>query len=362
MPQTAAARIQATGMQGSAGGFSVELGGYCGHEDEILRLRNANRSVVQTRDFLDWRYRTLPELPPPRIAWLRDPSGRAVGMAAAIYRRFWIDGVACPVGVLGDISLDERLRGQGLGQQLLAGLSRELQHAEGGGRGFVIPTEAARRSLAALGWRDAGQLIPYVCLVDPAAHLARRVGSAGLADLLALPFRGVLSLAARLQRRRDWSIELADDFDERFDALWSSFPKTGLILGDRSRAALRWRYHDHPNRRFRVARFLHAGEMRGYVVFETTQDGSDLSVQDMLVVGQRDLPCVLAVFLSWCLAQHWLGTVRVALSQGHPYAAGLWRLGFVAREPQARFQVLEAAVQAAPPAGAWSLTAGDKDI
>lgn len=348
-------------MRDTPGDYRVEFTGYCGHEDEVLRLRNANRAVVQTRAYLDWRYRTHPGLPQPRIAWLRDSSGLALGMAAAIYRCFWIDGIACAVAVLGDISLDERLRGQGMGRRLLAGLSGELASGVGGGRGFVIPTEAARRSLDALGWRDAGQLISYVCLVDPAEQLGRRLGNASFARLLASPVRAVLALSARLQRRRDCRIELVDDFGESFDDCWTNLQKSGLIVGDRSGATLRWRYRDHPSRRFRVASFLRGRELRGYVVFETTHEGSDLSIQDMLAVERGELPGMLAHFISWCLGQRGLGAVRVSLSRGHPYAAGLWRLGFIPREAQARFQVLEPSAQASF-VGTWWLNAGDKDI
>lgn len=363
MSPGAAAGSQPAGMRSGAGEYMIELTGYSGYEEQVLRLRNVNRSVAQTGEFLDWRYRILPGLPPPRVAWLLDPAGCPVGMAAAIFRSFCIDGVSSAVGVLGDISLDKRLRGAGFGQRLLAGLSRDLEHmAGGGGRGFVIPTEAARRSLKALGWCDAGQLIPHVCLVDPSVQLTRRLGSGRFAAVLAWPVRAVLSLAARLQQRRGGEIELADDFDEQFDALWSSLPKTGLILGDRSRATLCWRYRDHPSRRFRIARFLRAGVLRGYVIFEMAEGDSELSIQDMVVAERGDLPCMLALFVSWCLGQHRLGTARVSLSEGHPHAASLWRLGFVPRAPQGRFQVLDGSSQGARFAGRWCLTAGDKDI
>lgn len=360
MPGCAAARRSADAR--FAGDFRLDVTGYGGHEEEILHVRNANRGVAQRRDYLDWRYRTLPGLPQPRVAWLRDADGQALGMAAAIYRRFWIDGAACAVGVLGDISLDARLRGQGLGQRLLAGLSRELGQGARGLCGFVIPTEAARRSLAALGWRDAGRLIPHVCPVDPAVRLGRRPGSAHFAALLAVPFRAALSLAARLQRRGDCSLELGEDFDARFDALWAAVPKAGRILSDRSRAALCWRYGDHPSRRFRIARFLRAGELKGYVVFETADDGSDLSIQDAVIAEPAALPDMLALFVAWCLGQPRLGTVRMSLSEGHPHAAGLWRLGFVPRKAQGRFQVLESSPARSPGRNVWCLTAGDKDI
>lgn len=345
-----------------AGEFQFEVSGYVGHEEEVLRLRNANRSVAQLRDYLDWRYHTLPGLPKPRIAWLRDVSGQAVGVAAAIYRRFWIDGVAAPVAVLGDISLDAHLRGRGLGRRLLIAVSRELEKSEHGLKGFVIPTEAAARSLTSIGWRSAGRMVSHVCLVNPAVWLRLRPGGAGFATALAALPRSLLAFAARLQRCDEWSLELCEDFDRRFDALWSALPKAGRILSDRSCSTLRWRYRDHPSRRFRVACFLRSGQLMGYLVFEMSADASDLSIQDFVLAEPTGLPEVLSLFVTWCLGQQRIGTVRMSLSEGHPHAVSLWRLGFVAREPQGRFHVLDTLSGKARGSSMWCLTAGDKDI
>src|ERR1041385_5662786 len=119
-------QIRAADESVGCGDLSLVLTGYAGHEEQVLRVRNANRSTEQTRGYMDWRYRQLPNMPPPCVAWLVSASGEAVGMAAAIFRAFWVNGVASHLAVVGDISLDERLRGKGFGQQLLAGLCGPL--------------------------------------------------------------------------------------------------------------------------------------------------------------------------------------------------------------------------------------------
>lgn len=349
-------------VSGTGGGPKVVLTGYKGHEDQVLHVRNANRETAQSRQYLDWRYRPLQGLPAPHIAWMFSDSGEAVGMAAAIFRSFCVDGVASNVAVVGDISLDQRLRGQGLGQALLAGLTSELGHGTSGGRALVIPNEAARRSLDGLGWRRAGHLIPHVCPVDPALSLTRRGRNAVLAAALGAPIRGALALSAKLRARKGFAIRLTDEFDETFDHLWARLPKGGLILSDRASATLTWRYQDHPTRRFTVSKLMRGVELRGYVVFETAQPESEWSIQDIVVADESDLPCMLALLIDHCFDSGGVSAIRLALSDAHPYARWLWRLGFVPRASQGAFQVLEPSPPGARFEGRWCLTQGDKDI
>jgi hypothetical protein len=172
----------------------------------------------------------------------------------------------------------------------------------------------------------------------------------------------MLSLATQLQMRRGFIIEIVDEFDERFDELWARVPKVGWILSDKGRTNLTWRYHDHPSRHFRVAQLIRGSELRGFIVFEMEQAELEWAIQDIVVADQADLPCLLALFLVNCLERGDLDAVRLSLSEQHPYAQRLWRLGFIARAPQGVFQVLEPSSLQSGFLGQWSLTAGDKDI
>ena len=84
--------------------FSVT--GYSGYEDEILQVLNANRPVAMTRRWLDWRYDHTPDVPAPRIFWIRYGDQPAVGMAAVTFRRYWVYGEPRELAVLGDFSLN----------------------------------------------------------------------------------------------------------------------------------------------------------------------------------------------------------------------------------------------------------------
>jgi hypothetical protein len=283
-------------------------------------------------------------------------------MAAAIFRAYWVNGVFSRVAVVGDISLDEGLRGKGIGQQLLAGLSRHLEQRLLGGCAFVIPTEVARRSLDLIGWRTAGELIPYVCPINPAIRLKKLAGEKVLAARLCGPVPSLISLVLRLQMGKGSAIEVVEEFGEKFDNLWARVLKSGWILSDKGCTSLTWRYRDHPNHRFRVAQLVRGGELRGFVVFETEQAEQESTIHDIVVADQADLPCMLALFLLHCIERGDLAAVRLTLSDRHPYASQLWRLGFVARASQGVFQVLDPLSPNPGIEGVWCLTAGDKDI
>lgn len=355
---------QVSGVSNSIGlrDLSLVFTSYVGNEERVLLLRNSNRCTPQTREYLDWRYCQLPDMPAPCIAWLISAAGEAVGMAAAIFRPYWMNGTLSHIAVLGDISLAEGLRGRGVGQQLLAGLSRHLRLGSSGGWAFVIPTEAARRSLHSIGWRTAGELLPYVCPINPGLRLKKIMAGNNLVAGLCRPIHSMLLLALRRQLSKGDVIEVVDEFGERFDNLWARVPKTGRIIGDRGRASLVWRYRAHPNRRFRVAQLIRGGELRGFVVFETEETEPEWIIQDIVVVDQSDLPRMLALFLLHCLECGDLAAVRLTLSDQHPYARQLWRLGFIARASRGVFQVLELPHRPSGIEGLWCLTAGDKDI
>ena len=96
---------------------SCAVTGFGGIEQQILRLRNSNRENPETLEYLRWRYERAPRLPRrasigccgPAVklsAWRRRSSGPITFMARRL-----------PVAVIGDISVDARYRGRGLGRR-----------------------------------------------------------------------------------------------------------------------------------------------------------------------------------------------------------------------------------------------------
>jgi GNAT superfamily N-acetyltransferase len=342
--------------------FVFNITGYTGFEEEILRLRNANRDVQKTREYLDWRYARLSGTPAPRVFWIRSSDNLAVGMASLIFRRYWVNNEPRDLAVLGDISLDQRLRNKGLGRALLKFVSRQLDQFSSRHPGFAIPTPAVERCLDAAGWTTAGHLVPHVFLVDPRDTFAALLRNQLLARGAAAVFSRVLAASLRLSVADGASLQFVDDVDETFDTFWSEYPKENLTLRDMSQATLKWRYFQHPHYRFRVAKLVRAGELTGYLVFEPSAPSDrTCRVHDLIVTRPKDLRCMLALFVRHILSAGGSSTIRVVLCDRHPYARALWKSGFVARRAQAAvFQVRSAE-------GCFAkresyVTSGDKDV
>ena len=209
------------------GAFSCLVTGFPGQEPEILRLRNTNRRTPETLAYLTWRYRAAADAPPPCVYWLLDPQGQRVGMAAAIFRPYRVNGTRVQTAVIGDISVDARLRGQGLGQILLRSMTAHLQQQFPRHPALVIPTESARKTLATVGWQTGGALVPLVYVLDPARYVKRWLHSETLANCVARCVRGAERLLVRRHVPRNGTLQLSDTMEDALLRFAQRLPASG---------------------------------------------------------------------------------------------------------------------------------------
>lgn len=342
--------------------FALSTTGYAGYEEEITTMRNANRSIAQPRRYLDWRYAGVPDAPQPLVFWLRTALGTAVGMAAVIFRPYWVRNRRVHIGVVGDISLDAGLRGAGLGRKLLMDVKQHLRQFRPDLPALVIPNEAAGKSLHAAGWELGGTFIPFVLPVAPVERLTAMFRSRSMALASAKMLKAGLGILAGFHVKHGYEMRDADSPDETFSALWQSLPKENLVLGDRSADTLVWRYVNHPHEKFRIATMMAKKELTGYLVYSVSGSDGCCFIYDMLVNDKNNFQCMLALFVRKMIRRGDVFAIRLVLSDRHPYAACLRGTGFIKRKEQGIFQV------SLPPQGGefsslqWALMLGDKDV
>jgi len=334
---------------------------YCGVEDEILQLRNANRTVAQTRNYLDWRYAKSVDAPKPLVFWIRSMTGKAVGMASLIFRPYWVNNRQIYLGVLGDISLDEDLRGKGLGRQILEYIKHYLAQHMPDQAAFVIPNEAAQKSLNSAGWEIGGRLVPYVLPLTLADRMTQVLKNSFLTTLANKLIRQLISIVTRLHIRNQYSLQIVTQPDASFEALWSAIPKVNMILSGRGLDSLTWRYIRHPHEKFNIAKLLKQDEIAGYLIFTASQSNRTFYIYDLIVKEQKDLLCMLALFLKQTTQHRDLSSVRLVLSDKHPYCKSLWKLGFIQRKDKTTFHVYWPDGHAHGDVN-WALSLGDKDV
>jgi len=199
------------------GGFRCRVTTYEGFERDVLTLRNTNREVAQSTDYLAWRYAGAGCADTPQIYWLDSARGVPVGMASLVPRSYWIDGNSVSVGVLGDISLDATQRGKGLGKLLLEFMTRQIDGAARLPWCLVIPTPAARHALRSAGWVEGGSLVRRALLLDPQPTIAHKLRSGVLSRALAGAYRAALRGFLRCWRDEGYELAIGDDFGSEFE-------------------------------------------------------------------------------------------------------------------------------------------------
>lgn len=340
-------------------GFSCAVTGCDGYEQEILRLRNANRDSPETLEYIDWRYHSSPDAPQPRVFWLLSQDGQRIGMASVVFRPYWINGVRVQTAVVGDISLDTPWRGRGLGQLLLRFMTNYLDEHFPQQPAFVIPTEAARRTLASVGWVTPGALVPHVYVLDFTRYVRALVRSGWLAARIVGQIKWLARALARARAPRDGSLRFRDTLDESLLDFAAGLPASDGAVHDIGPEALKWRYAQHPNTRFTFATFNCSGEVCGFLIFEESTLEQTCLIYELVARTPADMRSMLALFILRGLSTPNLITLRVILNDRHPHRTCLRRLGFIARRPDGVFQVHS-------PSGtaerlAWCVTQGDKD-
>jgi GNAT superfamily N-acetyltransferase len=338
---------------------SCVVTGFPGHEDEILRLRNSNREHPETLDYLRWRYEQAAGAPAPCVYWLKAADGQVIGMAAAVFRPYLIDGRAAHVAVIGDISLDDRYRRMGLGQQLLRAMTEHLDQLDPQGYGLVIPTDSARRSLGKVGWVQGGELGSLVYLLDAEPYVRRFLPVKPLSALVARAMRGCTDMLARRHTRTGGVLRLNPQPDAQTYAFLAKLPHGSGVQRHFPPGSLEWRYVRHPHSRFTFASYHRDGAVRGLLVFEDTSLEGTCSIYDLFALEDADLRAMLARFILRSSAVPGIATLRVALDDAHPARESLRRVGFITRPAEAVFQVhsRDGGAQRAR----WRITQGDKD-
>lgn len=340
-------------------GIRFAITGYVGQEEDVLQMLNATRPTPRTREFLDWRYLGEGSEKAPRIFWLHAPDGRAIAMAALIFRPYWVRGERRMLAVLGDISVDPAWRGKKLSTQLIQAINTELT-AESGSDGLVMANTVGDRSVASAKWETIAQLQLYVCLVNPARRLTKVGISPRVSNLPVRIYQRALGCRLHRLTRDDLSFQSVAEFDASFQSFWNDFPKQNLILRDRGLDTLKWRYRQ-PGLRCSIGKFFHRDRFIGYVVHQMPDTTGFCPVLDFLV-AQPELarPC-LALFLQHALRQPEIASVHLVLGGEATLAAHPEALGFFRRSAGGVLRSYPRRVTNWSTKAAWYVTSGDKD-
>lgn len=332
---------------------------YEGFEEEILRIRNENRPIAQTRRYMDWRY--LGQKSPflPKVFWIQTKEGMRIGMASLIFRPYWINKRLVHFAILGDISLNQEYRGRGIGRELFKYINSFIER-ERCFAALVIPNEEAQKSLISAGWQIKESFIPQVFLLNPYEKILSVIKSQIIAYRLSHLFKYIIQLRISLKKLNGFEAESVHDLDDSFNIFWESFVKNKLILGDRNIRTLRWRYFDHPIEKFNIIRVNYKGRMVGMIIFKIINKGC--VIYEVMVNDEKRLKLILICFIQKLMKNNDIKLIRITLNERHPYFDIFKKMGFIKRKKETDLLVYDPNHTALMDSYRWFVTTGDKDV
>lgn len=337
--------------------------GYEECAEGLVDFRNRNREIPRDRRYFDWRYLGRPCSEKPIIVWAH-LAGERVGALTVFPHDFHVLDGECPIGILGDISVDTRHRGVGIAGAMFAFLGSTEVFSSLHGY-LVLPNEGAARSFEKAGWRNLDRIERVAKVLDMRPRLARFVPP-GVATLVAAPLNrlaGLLSYEALYRTSRYWG-SLTERIDDRFDELWARADKHGKTLGLRNARYLRWRYETHPLVTYRKFVLLEGESLCGYAIYHMVGDAC--FVDDVFCIDPARHPVhVVGLLLAHLRDGGAVSSISISINRGILDVP--WRrFGFMRRKDFQRAMIAPGKdTQVRWGEGlpkSWLLTAGDKDV
>lgn len=197
-----------------------------------------------------------------------------VGVQCLVMRRFRKDGVDLKAGTMADYVVDSRHRSLGPALQLMKTCithgNATLDFL------FGFPNKKAEPIFKRVGLSALAKLTRHAKLMRSREFLKNRLTQTRAAPLLPVlvPIANLALMALDAWQAfslgRDWRWQNVDSFGAEFDTLWQRTSLPGVVVGDRSRAMLHWRYPQR-NRHHIAAGYLADGQLGGYVVWSVKE-------------------------------------------------------------------------------------------
>ena len=343
----------------SGGRYSILVTPYIGYEDTVLEIRNRNRTRPTDRAHMDWRYKQLEGVKAARLFWIEVAGGMKIGVAGVVFRKYCVNGNLREMGVLGDIALDTRFRGKGLGKKLFDAINRSFQE-DGSTLGLVIPNEMAGRALKATGWETADSLIPYVMDMEPGSKLVALLGNK-TAKIVAAIIRESLLFVLRLKVDEEMEFQPVRLEHPTQGEPWERLRKEGLVMRDRQLDFLKWRYSEHPKGDFIFLECYKRKECVAMVVIRLLPDKRTCVIYDF--IGElKEIHKVLRALSLWLYREKGVKKLRFVVNERRSFFKGIQRFGFVKRPVLGDVLVYEGSGYHRDKSLCWFITSGDKDV
>jgi hypothetical protein len=228
---------------------------------------------------------------------------------------------------------------------------------------YGFPNPIAEAVFKRAGYHRATSLRRYARVMRWREFLKKKIGRpagtvlAPMVDLVQLAVDLVAAISSAHSFR--WVVEKT--FDAQFDDLWEKGRARRTLTGERSAAALRWRFQEVPERpavKVLKAFSRKGGALSGYAVMSV--EAHSALVLDVYSAGAPQVVSALLRQCSWKARRAGCRAISVELTASEKTRQAVRRAGFLPREEHPVY-FLEGTGEVVRPDSDWFLTTFDRD-
>lgn len=308
-------------------------------QEELISLINRNFNKNDSQWF-NWSHRQNPF--GENYCWLarEDSAGKLIGSTGLLSRRMKYNGQTFTVGQAESINIDKEHRSAQAALKLQRALISHLPETD---FQFVYGmTDTASAVFKRCRYKEVGTFQHWVKPLRSEYKLKQKIKSPllrkGIATLVDLALR-IYSLESRTFLSHLVHVNYDAPIDERFERLYAE-NSDGLVMVQRSREFLEWRFRQEPTTRFQILTLENREqELLGYLIYvlgETGRSGDYAAgIQDFFYRDLKSLKQMLAAFSHHC-RQIGMDSIVINYFGRDEVSKVLQRFGFFQRKSSTR--------------------------
>lgn len=241
---------------------------------------------LDKNEIFDFWKENFPGWPEKKYAWFyeKNPYGKAscwvarenhsapiAGSAVYFPRPVSIEGELLPAGITGDFGVRKEHRGLGPAVSLQKALITASKEAHLSLL-YGFPNNFAYSPKTRAGFKLIGYTIRMVRILKSDSYIRQHINNSVITTITSRSMDfliRVLAKETRYHRNRNWTVELPDSFDLRFDRLWQRARAAYPIIGERTSQFLNWRFIECPYLKYNIFALTtgNGQEILGYIVY-----------------------------------------------------------------------------------------------
>lgn len=339
---------------------TISVTTYKENETEVLNFLNTNRPQPRSRCYLNWRYLGEQVEKPALIFWLVDGCGNKVGMSSLIFRSYLANGEKVIFGISGDTFIKKEFRGIGIGKKLF-NFIREYMKKEEHRLILALANEAGTNAMRASGWKVIDEFVTYVFVLDISEKIFNYIHNEFISMVMSRMVTFLIGLRLKTGGIRDIQFKTVTAFTDALECFFKERDGSNLITRYRNNSTFRWRYLDHPEKKYTIYQAMLEKEIIGVLVF--TIANGHIAIEDFIVKQMKYIKIIMLNFIRTIKKRrNRLKTIRFGINGRHPYSASLRKNGFFRRQPSGALVVCLPDDAMMAESHGCLFTYGDKDI